>query len=85
MDPFSEPEMQIGERPRFAKTKNLLRNMSNYMHKFILYNKRAHKWIKHYFTAKANRQARKLSTEKSLSNEIREDSNSSPLCKEEQE
>jgi hypothetical protein len=68
MDPFSEPEMQVEERPRFAKTKNLLRNISNYMHKFILYNRRAHKWVRQYFAAKAARQARKPSTEKSISN-----------------
>jgi hypothetical protein len=54
--------MPVEERPRFAKTKNLLRNLSNYMHKFILYNRRAQKWIRHYFAAKARRQARKPST-----------------------
>jgi hypothetical protein len=68
LDLFSEPEMPVEERPRFTKTKNLLRNVSNYMHKFILYNKRAHRWVRQYFTMKARKQSRKPSTEKSISN-----------------
>ena len=42
------------DKPRFTKTKNLLRNLSNYMHKFILYNKRGEEWMKKYFRNKFN-------------------------------
>jgi hypothetical protein len=82
IDLFSEPEFTVEKQPRFAKTKNLLRNLSNYMHKFVLYNRRAHKWVRRYLASKLRRNLRKLSTEKSLSNgEIKEDSNSSPMVK----
>lgn len=59
---FSSPGVMVDDKPRFTKTKNLLRNISNYMHKFILYNKRAKKWIQDYFRAKLRRSMRKLST-----------------------
>lgn len=56
----------VDDKPRFTKTKNLLRNISNYMHKFILYNRRARRWVADYFRARLAR--RKPSCEKSLSN-----------------
>ena len=85
IDLFSEPEITVEKQPRFAKTKNLLRNLSNYMHKFVLYNPRAHKWVRYYFASKLRRNLRKMSNEKSQSyGEIREDSNSSSMIKEEE-
>ena len=67
-DLFSGPGVLVDDKPRFTKTKNLLRNISNYMHKFILYNRRARNWVNHYFRAKLARATRKPSAEKSLSN-----------------
>lgn len=65
-DLFSGPGVMVDDKPRFTKTKNLLRNISNYMHKFILYNRRARRWVADYFRARIAR--RKPSCEKSLSN-----------------
>lgn len=39
--------------------------MSNYMHKFILYNKRGDKWVRDYFKSKLLYSKRKISIEKS--------------------
>lgn len=67
-DLFSGPGVMVDDKPRFTKTKNLLRNISNYMHKFILYNRRARRWVTDYFRARLARSRRKPSCEKSLSN-----------------
>lgn len=78
---FFEPHYVQEERPRFTKTKNLLRNLSNYMHKFILYNKRAEVWVRQYFRRKLAKFKRKPSLSASLSNKS-ELHNYSPPCKE---
>ena len=44
------------EKPRFTKTKNLLRNLSNYMHKFLLYNKRGEEWLRSHFLRQIKKQ-----------------------------
>ena len=36
-------------KPRFHKTKNLLRTISNYFHKFLLHNQRSIKMQRKYF------------------------------------
>ena len=56
-DLFSGPGVMVDDKPRFTKTKNLLRNLSNYMHKFLLYNRRARRWVSDYFRARSAREA----------------------------
>lgn len=56
---MGQGQVEANGKPRFHKTKNLLRTIASYLHKFILHNKRSSKMKRNYFRKIIERKMKK--------------------------